>query len=105
MQSVLEAFARGNILSEPRSYKPDSHYGRAMEVLVGCEEKLLNVLGSQEKELLETLSECQLEINRLTGVDGFLYGYRLGVLMTMEVFNGKSDLIAAREGLVGKNIP
>ena len=33
-----------------------------------------------------------MPISYLANKDKFIYGYRLGVLMTMEVFNGKEDL-------------
>jgi len=100
MQSVLEEFAYGNISPEPRFYKPGSRYGQALEVLAGYERELLTVLNGQEKGLFEKFVESQTEVNLITNADKFIYGYRLGVLMTMEVFNGKNDLIAGGNGSV-----
>lgn len=97
MPSILEEFARGNILPEPRFFKKNSHYERAMQQLIDTEEKLFSVLNEQEKELLKTFSETQSEVSYLSGIDRFIYGYRLGVLITMEVFNGKDDLIVGWE--------
>jgi len=97
MKSILEEFAYGNISPEPRFFKKDSHYGRTMKILSDSEEKLLSVLDGELKDTLKKFSEAQAEISLLSGVDRFMYGYRLGVLMTMEVFNSKDDLIVGSE--------
>ena len=98
MKSILEEFAYGNISPEPRFFKNNTHYGRTMKILSDSEEKLLSVLDGESKETLKKLTDAQAEISILSGVDRFMYGYRLGVLMTMEVFNGKENLIVGGEG-------
>ncbi len=100
MSSILEEFACGNISPEPRFFKQDSHYGRTMQKLADSEEKLLAALSGEQKETFEKLTDARTEINLLSGIDRFIYGYRLGVLMTMEVFEGKEDLIAGKGGLL-----
>ena len=97
MKSILEEFAYGNVSPEPRFFEKKSHYGRTMKILSDSEEKLRSMLDGELKETLELFSNAQAEINVLSGVDRFIYGYRLGVLMTMEVFNGKADLIVGGE--------
>ena len=97
MKSILEEFAYGNISPQPRFFKKDSHYGRTMKILSDSEEKLLSVLDGELKDTLKQFSDAQAEISLLSGVDRFVYGYRLGVLMTMEVFSGKDDLIVGSE--------
>ena len=92
MKSILEEFAYGNISPEPRSFKRDSAYGRAMDTLVHSEGKLLNALSGESKETLEKLIDAQMEVNLLSGIDRFVCGYRLGVLMTTEVYAGKDAL-------------
>ena len=93
MKSILEEFAYGNVSPEPRYFEKNSHYGRAMKILSDSEEKLRSMLDGELKETLEQFSKAQAEISTLSGVDRFIYGYRLGVLMTMEVWGGKADLI------------
>ena len=97
MTSILEEFACGNVPPEPRFFKRGSRYGRAMDALLKDEEKLLAVLNGNEKELFKKYCDTQSEVNRLSGVDRFIYGYRLGVLMTVEVFAGKDNLIVGKE--------
>ena len=97
MKTILEEFAYGNISPEPRFFKKDSHYGRTMKTVSDNEEKLLSMLDENAQAMLKQFTEAQAEISLLSCVDRFIYGYRLGVLMTMEVFNGKGDLIAGGE--------
>jgi hypothetical protein len=87
MKSILEEFAEGNISTESRFYESGSHYGRTIELLSDCEEKLLWSLNEHDKKLFREFCEAQTEINLLSGIDRFIYGYRLGVLMIMEVFS------------------
>jgi len=54
-----------------------------------------------DKETAGKLDNCikELEVSK-SEVDIFIYGYRLGVLMTMEVFTGKEDAIFGGEDCV-----
>ena len=96
MVSILEEFARGNISPEPCAFKRDSHYGRTMQKLSDSEAKLLAALANDNelKEMFNTYIAAQAEISLLSGTDRFIYGFRLGMLLTIEVFNGKESLIA-----------
>lgn len=93
MKSILEEFARGNISPEPRFLKRNSEYEKAVNALSEAEKKLDAVLDDNGRELLKALIDAQLKVNHLANTDKFIYGYRLGVLMTMEVFDGKADLL------------
>ena len=93
MRSILEEFALGNISTGSHFFSPNSHYGKTLKRLSESEKKLFDILNEHDKETLEILSESQLELNALSNTDRFVHGYRLGVLMTMEVFNGKESLV------------
>jgi len=95
MKSILEEFAQGNISTGELPYNPDSHYGRIMGVLVECEYRLDSILNEDGKEIFEEYNKSQMEMEALIGINKFISGYRLGVLMTTEVFNGKNDFIAS----------
>jgi len=92
MKSILEEFAQGNISPEPRFLK-NSEYEKAVNALSEAEKKLYNLLDDNGRELLNALIDAQGKVNHLANTDKFIYGYRLGVLMTMEVFDGKADLL------------
>ena len=92
MTSILEEFARGNISPEPRFFKRDSNYGRTMQKLTDCEKRLLDALDGELKQDFTTYIAAQSEISLLSGIDRFMNGYQLGVLLTMDVFNNKDNL-------------
>ena len=89
MKSILEDFTYGNIDPSVGTFKKDSKYGRVLKTIADSEQKLLSMLDGEPKELLKQFSSAQLEANFITNTDKFIYGYRLGVLMTMEVFTGR----------------
>ena len=93
MKSILENFAYGNIDPNIGTFKKDSKYGRIAKTISDCEQKLLSMLDGEPKELFMQFSSAQLEANTISNTDKFIYGYRLGVLMTMEVFTGREDAI------------
>jgi len=89
MSSILEEFACGDV----GCFKKGSHYGRTMKILCETEDRLMSVLDGELKETFKKHVDAQAESNLITGIDKFIYGYRLGVLMTMEVFSGREDAI------------
>ena len=99
MKSVLEAFAHGNINPSVGAIKKDSRYEGVLKTISDCEEKLRSILDGEAKKLLERLMFAQLEADSMSGTDKFIYGYRLGVLMTVEVFIGREDTIFGGEDL------
>ena len=98
MRSILKQFYLGNVVTSPPNIEPNSKLSHAMNRLTKAEDKLRDMLGDEGKKTLETYSNTQMEINALSCIDNFLYGYKLGTLMIMEVFNGMDDLIIDREG-------
>ena len=100
MKSILEEFAFGNINPNDGTIPKGSRYERVMEIISDSEEKLLSALDGEPKELLIKFSSAQLEANAISNNDKFIYGYRLGVLMTMEVFTGTRNSIFGGEGLI-----
>ena len=97
MYSILEEFAYGNISPEARYFKHDSEYGQAVRAASNNEEKLLGKLAGEEKALFQKYVDVQGEVNQLTAVKNLIYGYKLGLLMTAEVFVTSGDLVAGAE--------
>lgn len=94
MQHILEAFARGNITPQLRYFQPGSAYAKALQHLTDSEEALLSAMSEDRKDLVSAFSDAQAALSLLGTTDGFIQGYKLGVLMTMEVFQGAGDLVA-----------
>jgi len=93
MQSILTEFAYGNISPNEQYFNKNSDFGQALALVSGIEDKLLDKLNAEEKELLTKLCDAQGEVNRLTAVRNLLYGYKLGVTMTAEAFVTSGELI------------
>ena len=93
MQRILEAFATENLSVEPVTLEGGTEYQRARNLYADLGEQLLAKLNKEEKELLEKYTDAMAEESHLYSVERFIDGYRLGVLMTMEVFTGGRDLI------------
>lgn len=97
MRSILEEFAYGNICPNDQYFKKDSEFGRAMELVSRNEQKLLDRLGADDKDLFQKYIDAQGDVNRLTAVKNLIYGYKLGLIMTAEAFAGMGQLIIGEE--------
>lgn len=86
MKSILAQLAEGRSPLELNLFKPGSQYGQTLGELAVIENELLKVLKEEELGLFKEFSEAQAELNHLSGVEQFIYGYRLGTLITAEVF-------------------
>lgn len=99
MRSILEEFAYGNVSPEAQYFDKNSKYGKAIELVVRIEEKLMDRFNTDDKDLFEKYVDAQAEANQLTAVKNFVYGYKLGMIMTAESFVGIDDLYVGGEDL------
>ena len=93
MKNILEQFANGNINPAEGFIKKGSRYERMFNEEHDKETKLLAAMGEELKELFLEYTDLQKETAAMSETDSFIYGYRLGALMIMDVFNGKEDSI------------
>lgn len=98
MINILEELANNNIHPDSRYYIHNSKYGQAAEKLTKAEKALNIKLNEEEKKLFIEYNNAQDELNYLSRTDKFIYGYRLGVLMTMEAFRTDDDIITGGTG-------
>ncbi len=93
MDKILRAFAREQLQMvegiESQSPQHKKLLEKGYQLYCELEEKL----NSEEKELLERLLDINAEEKELYAEEQLIRGYRLGVLMTMEVFAGKNQLL------------
>lgn len=89
MERFLRAFASDQLqvieVTETRSPKRQKLIDESYKLHNELEEKL----NGEEKEMLERLLDINADEHTLYAEDKFIRGYRLGVLMTMEVFAGQ----------------
>jgi len=74
----------------------DKDYEQANQLSCDSEQKLKSTLSTDLKEIFEQYISAQDEISSADGFDQFIYGYRLGVLMMVEVFNGREVATSGR---------
>lgn len=92
MKSILEDFACGNIDPDMRPLERNSEYEKAVAALTEAEGKVRAALNEADRGLLDALITAQGAVSHMADTDRFIHGYRLGVLMTTEVFYGKDNI-------------
>ena len=90
--SILEQFANGDIHPHERACNNDPEYRSICHELESLKEKLFHSLGEADKKMFEEFLEIQLDESNLHDISTFIHGYRLGALMTMEVFTYNNEL-------------
>lgn len=97
MNKILEAFAENNLSINPTRYKGNHEYRKAIKAMYETAETLDAKLNDEEKELFEQFRDAQSDERHFYQVDRFIRGYRVGVLMMIEVFMGASGLLLDTE--------
>ena len=82
---VLEDLYMGDIHPSERSYKKDSQYSRALNEVVKTGDALLGTLTEKQKEQFEAYMTARREINVVTDCETFIYSFRLGAKIMMDV--------------------
>ena len=87
MNSILEELCLGNISPSDRSFKRGSKFDRAACTLSRTADALLDSMDDAQKELYQAFVSAK---EHLEITDKFVYGFRLGLLLGLEV-SGVSD--------------
>ena len=82
---VLEDLYMGNIHPSERRFKKGSQYSRALNEVVKAGDALNGTLTEKQKEQFEAYMTAQREVNMLTDCETFLYAFRLGAKIIMDV--------------------
>ncbi len=84
MRKILEDFYLGNIVPYDKQMAANSELRRLVKRAADCEDQLAERLNEEEQQLLDTLVNAQHEINRITALEDFILGFRLGVRLMAE---------------------
>ncbi len=87
MSGVLEDLFYGNINPGEVGLTEGSIYAVKLKELVNCQNKLNQLLGEDEKKLFAIFCEAQSEFNEATAARNFIYGFKLGTRLIIEVVN------------------
>ncbi len=84
MRRILEDFYLGNIVPYDKRMAANSELRRMVKRVSDCESQLTERLNEEERKLLNTLTDAQHEIDRITALENFILGFRLGVRLMAE---------------------
>lgn len=93
MRKILDAIANDRLCVAPDIYRGSGEYRRARDLYCSLGDRLLEKLDGEGKKLLQEYSDAQLDESSLHGDARFIRGFRLGVLMMVEVMTDGDDLV------------
>jgi len=82
---VLEDLYMGDIHPSEHSFKKGSQYAKALNDTVKAGDALIGTLTEKQKEQFEAYMTAQREVNMLTDCETFIYAFRLGAKIMMDV--------------------
>ena len=82
---ILEDLYLGDVHPSERSFKRSSQYARALHGVVEANDALNETLDDEQSELFEEFMTAQREVNVLTDCETFIYAFRLGAKIVMDV--------------------
>ena len=88
MKSMLEELYYGRINPYEAKFEKDPYYQQAAETLIKSESKLLDSLPEPYISTFIDFADAESQIADITALEKFSYGFKLGVLLGMELFSG-----------------
>ncbi len=82
---VLEDLYVGDIHPGERNFKNSSQFSKALNEVVKSGDALTSTLTEKQKELFEDYMTAQREVNVLTDCETFIYAFRLGAKIMIDV--------------------
>ena len=82
---ILEDLYLGDIRPTERSFKRNSQYAQALNEIVKAEEALDSSLDEEQRKQYEAFIDAQRELSALTDAETFIYAFRLGAKIIMDV--------------------
>ena len=87
---ILEDLYTGNVRPGERSFKQNSQYSRALAQAVESGDALSKSLTEEQNKLFEAYMDAQREVNILTDCETFIYSFKLGAKLMLDVLgNGE----------------
>ncbi len=93
MKSILEELLNGNLKLADRSFKRGSEYGRAANLLAEVDDQFCSMLDESQIKAYKNVQNANYKLNYMELTDRFIYGFRMGLLIAMEVYNTSDDFI------------
>ena len=87
MKSILEELFYGNICPSMIDCSDSEQKNRLMKHIADHHDNLNNTLTEKQKEILEKFDDCLGELADLNEREMFIYAFRLGARMAIEIFS------------------
>ncbi len=91
MPKILEDLYFGNIAPCEMRMVTDSELWHLAKRAADCKSHLAERLNEDEHQLLNVLTNAQQEIDRVTAMENFIQGFRLGVQLMAECLGGNAN--------------
>lgn len=95
MTSVLEKLFDGELDPSGRDIRNSPQYKKELKQLIAAENMLCATFGEEQKALFEEYVYRGYRASDAEMKDKFKYGFRLGMMMTMEAFSMGDDYMAS----------
>lgn len=82
---ILEELYLGSVRPSERSGKRNAQYRKALDNAINADDAFRLTLTEEQKKLFENLLDAQRELNILTDAETFIYSFRLGAKIMMDV--------------------
>ena len=93
MRSILEELFYGNICPNTDCRSDDKEFKELMGYVASHHENLLKTLNDEQKEILEKFNDCYDELTDINEREIFVYAFRLGMRIAIEVLLPDVDSI------------
>ncbi len=90
MRKILEDLYFGKIVPYEKRMAANSELQRLAKQASDCESQLTERLNEEERKFLNVLTSAQQEIDRITDMESFILGFRLGVRLMAECMDEDS---------------
>lgn len=93
MDSLLEQFYDTPFQPYDKMYDQNSDFVKYVRIRNENCEKLKAELNDRQKEYLDLCIDAASEVEDILKFDKFVYGFRIGSLLAMEIMEGKIELL------------
>lgn len=97
MKTILEELYDGNIHPEELSFPKASEYRPLIKRISDTLEMWKKKLSEDDYNQLENLLDLHSQSSSMEAFESFLYGFRLGALIMIEVLTGKEKLVRGED--------
>ena len=95
--NILEELYYSNIRPDSKVYPPNSPFVEMAKLKSKNLDKLMSALNDEEKETFEKYCDAQSDIESITRYDTYTYALKFGILLMVEIFTGKSEVVGEEE--------